>query len=462
MGFKDGWMDGEVIMPNESGIPDFQSLQNAFDSSRTQSIIYYIFDIPFHNGYDLRGVPLIERREYLKQLFETRSTETVHFSATFDVPAKDIVLSACRMGLEGVIGKRKDSTYVSRRSPNWIKLKCSQRQEFVIGGYTDPQGTRVGIGSLLLGFYDEEHKLRYAGNVGTGFSDKTLRELKAKLESVAAAENPFFKATGIGRKVHWVKPTLVAEVSFGEWTRDGHIRHSVFHGLRIDKQAEVIIRENPVHANPTKSKATPDRAPSPLPASLRVTHPERVIDPSTGFTKMDLVRYYWLVGSLMMEHLKGRPVSLVRAPDGIKGQLFFQKHLEKYKMPGVIQLAQDLDPEHPPFLEVSTPEGLLSAAQMNVIEFHTWNATKNALDKPDRMVFDLDPGEGVTWSFMQEAAQIVRIFLNELNLISFLKTSGGKGLHIVVPIKKLRDWDTERISPKPLSSTWPRRYRLVL
>lgn len=156
MKLGDGWLDGEVIVPNENGIPDFQSLQNAFDSSRTQSIIYYVFDIPFHDGYDLKTSPLIERRGYLKQLFETRSTETVHFSATFDVPPKDIVLSACRMGLEGVIGKRKDSTYVSRRSPNWIKLKCSQRQEFVIGGYTDPQGTRVGIGSLLLGFYDEE------------------------------------------------------------------------------------------------------------------------------------------------------------------------------------------------------------------------------------------------------------------------------------------------------------------
>jgi bifunctional non-homologous end joining protein LigD len=437
-----GWLDGEVIVPNENGIPDFQALQNAFDSSRTQSIIYYVFDIPFHAGYDLRSAPLIERREYLKQLFETRTTDTVHFSATFDVPPRDIVLSACRMGLEGVIGKRKDSTYVSRRSPNWIKLKCNQRQEFVIGGYTDPQGSRVGIGSLLLGFHDEEKKLRYAGNVGTGFSDKTLRELKAKLAIVAAAENPFFKATGIGRNVHWVKPTLVAEVSFGEWTREGHIRHSVFNGLRIDKKPETIIREKPVHATPTQPEAKPDPAPGRLPPSLRVSHPERVIDPSTGFTKMDLVRYYGLVGPLMMEHLKGRPVSFVRAPDGIKGQLFFQKHLEKYRMPGVIQLDPALDPEHPPFLEVSTPEGLLSAAQMNVIEFHTWNATSNAIGKPDRMVFDLDPGEGVKWSFMQEGAELVRIFLNELGLVSFLKTSGGKGLHVVVPIKRLRDWDT--------------------
>jgi bifunctional non-homologous end joining protein LigD len=442
MGFKCGWLDGEVMVLNDNGIPDFQALQNAFDSSRTQNIIYYVFDVPFYDGHDLRSVPLLERREFLRQLFAARSSETIRFSATFDVPASEIIVSACRMGLEGVIGKRKDSTYVSRRSPNWIKLKCSQRQEFVIGGFTDPQGTRIGIGSLLLGYYDEEQKLRYAGNVGTGFSVKTLRDLKAQLDKIAATANPFYKATGIGRKVHWVRPELVGEVSFGEWTREGHIRHSVFHGLRSDKKADAIIREKPAHAVAVKPEPKPGLPSKPIPASPRITHPERVIDPSTGFTKMDLVNYYGLVAPLVMEHLRERPVSLVRAPDGITGQLFFQKHLEKYKMPGVIQLDQALDPGHPPFLEVAAPEGLLSAAQMNVIEFHTWNATTNAIGKPDRMVFDLDPGEGVSWKFMQDAAQLVHIFLKELQLASFLKTSGGKGLHVVVPIKRLRDWDT--------------------
>ncbi|WP_258192529.1 non-homologous end-joining DNA ligase [Nitrosospira sp. Nsp2] len=237
MGFKSGWLDGEVMVLNENGLPDFQALQNAFDSSRTQNIIYYVFDVPFYDGHDLRATLLVERREFLKQLFATRSSETVRFSATFDVPASEIIVSACRMGLEGLIGKRKDSAYVSRRSPNWIKLKCCQRKEFVTGGYTDPQGTRIGIGSLLLGFYDKEQKLRYAGNVGTGFSDKSLRDLKAQLDKVAATANPFSNATGVGRKVHWVRPELVAEVSFAEWTREEHIRHSVFHGLRIDKKA---------------------------------------------------------------------------------------------------------------------------------------------------------------------------------------------------------------------------------
>ena len=457
MGLRPGWLDGEIVVPDENGIPDFQALQNAFDSSRTQGIVYYLFDIPFYDGYDLRAATLDDRREFLKTFFETPPPEPVRFSETFDAPAGDIVASACRMGLEGVIGKRKTATYVSRRSSDWIKLKCSQRQEFVICGYTDPQGSRIGIGSLLLGFYDEGKMLRYAGNVGTGFSDKTLHDLKGKLDKVAAAHSPFINAAGIGKKAHWARPTLVAEVSFGEWTRDGHIRHSVFHGLRTDKKAEVITREKPVH--PTNIK--PEKMTS-IPSSLRVTHPERVIDSSSGYTKLDLIRYYSLVAPLMLEHVRGRPVSLVRAPDGITGQLFFQKHSEKETMPGVNQLDPALDPEHEPLLEISTAEGLLSAAQMNVIEFHTWNATKNAIGKPDRMTFDLDPGEGVEWSFMQESTQLVHVFLNELGLKSFLKTSGGKGLHIIVPIKRLRDWETvkdfSQAIVQHLATTIPQRF----
>ncbi|SEO38978.1 DNA ligase D [Nitrosovibrio sp. Nv6] len=456
MKLKPGWLDGELVVLNEKGIPDFQALQNAFDSSRTQGIIYYFFDVPFYDGYDLRGVPLVERRELLKTLLET-PPEKIRFSDIFDASPHDIVASACRLGLEGVIGKRKTSTYVSRRSSEWIKLKCKQRQEFVIGGYTDPKGSRTGIGSLLLGFYDEDKKLQYAGNVGAGFSDKTLRDLKANLDKVPARRCPFVEGSGIDKKAHWIKPALVAEVSFGEWTRGGHIRHSVFHGLRSDKKAESIIREKPMHIDAAKPAK-----PASLSSSLKITNPDRVIDPSTGFKKIDLIRYYSLVAPLMLEHLKARPVSLVRAPEGISGQLFFQKHWEKENMPGVSQLDPALDPEHESLLEIETAEGLLSAAQMNVIEFHTWNATKNAIGKPDRMTFDLDPGEGVKWPLMQESAQLVYVFLKELGLKSFLKTSGGKGLHVIVPIKRLRDWDTvkdfSQAIVQHLAETIPQRF----
>jgi bifunctional non-homologous end joining protein LigD len=454
MELPDGWYDGEIILPGDRVPADFQALQGAFDSARTADIVYYLFDIPYCAGYDLRNVPLLERRAVLQRVVEHKPHDKVRFSAVFDAPAENIVESACRLGLEGVIGKRKNSAYVLRRSSDWIKLKCGLRQEFVIGGYTDPQGSRTGIGSLLLGVHDKDGNLKYAGNVGTGFNEQVLRDLRGQLDTLHANTNPFAPDADIPRKAHWVKPELVCEVAFGEWTRGGRIRHSVFHGLRDDKPASAITREEPRHAVPADKPAsagkatasTPNKkAPAPvaaLPPLFRVSNPDRVVDAASGTTKIGLVRYYALVAPLMMEHLKGRPVALVRAPSGIGGELFFQKHAERYRMPGIEQLDPAFFPGHPPMLEVATSEGLLSAAQMNVIEFHTWNGVKSAIDKPDRMTFDLDPGEGVSWRQIQEAAQLVRGFLLELGLDPFLKTSGGKGLHVVVPLRRQLDWDT--------------------
>ena len=457
MNLKPGWLDGEIVVLNQSGVPDFQALQNAFDNDRTQSIRYFLFDLPFYGGYDLRASPLTVRRELLKTLFEKPAPEQIRFSEIFDAPPDAVLDSACRLGLEGIIAKRKTSTYVSRRSPDWIKLKCAHRQEFVIGGYTDPKGSREGIGSLLLGYYDEDEDLQYAGNVGTGFNDKTLRELKAKFEKIHSESCPFVRRSAIDKKAHWIKPILVAEVTFGEWTRGGHIRHAVFRGLRSDKKADAIVREKPIHAGSAGAVSSAS-----IPSSLRITNPDRVIDPSTGFKKIDLIRYYGLIAPLMMEHLKGRPVSLVRAPEGISGELFFQKHVEKERMRGVNQLDPSLDPDHKSLLEIANAEGLLTAAQMNVVEFHTWNATKDKIDKPDRIMFDLDPGEGVQWSDMREAAQLVSIFLKELELRSFLKTSGGKGLHVIVPIKRFYDWDTvkefSQAIVQHLAATIPQRF----
>lgn len=461
MDLPDGWYDGEIIMPGEDVPADFQALQGAFDSHRTEQIVFYLFDLPFCAGHDLRDVPLVERRAVLQRIVERKPHPNVRFSEVFDVPAKQMLDSACRLGLEGVIAKRRDSAYVGRRSSDWIKLKCKLRQEFVIGGWTDPQGSRTGLGSLLLGVHGDDGKLRYAGNVGTGFNEATLRQLREELDAVAQERSPFQGGTGIPRAAHWVRPELVCEVSFGEWTRDGKIRHSVFHGLRTDKPAQQIGREPVVHAPPqdapakkpragarkagapaAPAKASAPAAATTLPANLRVSHPERVVDPQSGITKIELVRYYALVAPLMMEHLKGRPIAMVRAPDGIEGQLFFQKHLDRYKMAGVVQLDPAIFPGHPAMLEIATPEGLLSAAQMNVIEFHTWNGVKTRIETPDRMTFDIDPGEGVAWPQIQEAAQLVRAMLEELGLPCFLKTSGGKGLHLVVPLKKQFDWDT--------------------
>ncbi|SFW21293.1 DNA ligase D [Nitrosovibrio sp. Nv17] len=439
------WLDGEIAVPDAKGIPDFQALQNAFEHGRTQDIVYHLFDLPFHQGHDLRQSPLAERRRLLERLVAGRGhgSGAVRFSESFSAPGRDILASACRMGLEGVIGKRQGSFYVSRRSREWVKLKCGQRQEFVVGGYTDPRGGRAGLGSLLLGFHDGEGKLRYAGRVGTGFSDETLRDLAARLSHIAAAASPFVSspnASAIPPGARWVQPRLVAEVAFGGWTREGRVRHAVFHGLRADKDSGAVTREQPLPAAKRPASATAAAAAFP-----HVTHPERVIDPSTGFTKLDLVRYYDRAAPLILAHLRGRPVSFLRAPDGVEGQHFFQKHMSGAAMPdaisGIKALDPALDPGHPPLIGIIDREGLLSAAQMNAIEFHTWNATKNAIVHPDRMVFDLDPGSGAPWEKLREAALLLRGFLEELGLRSFLKASGGKGLHVVVPLKRQRGWE---------------------
>jgi bifunctional non-homologous end joining protein LigD len=462
MKLPDGWYDGEIVVHDEQGKPDFGLLQLAFDGSNTASIVFFLFDLPFMKGYDLRKVPLEERRALLQATLEKAPSELVRFSAEFGTDPSQLMDAACRMGLEGVIGKRRDSRYLSRRSPEWIKLKCAQRQEFVIGGYTDPQGSRTGIGSLLLGFHDKDGVLQYAGNVGSGFNEKTLRELTKKLSALETDESPFPPKAVAGRKHHWVKPRLVAEVSFSEWTKSGSVRHPVFQGLRADKPASRITRELARHVEevePVEEGAAPQGK---LPNTLKITHGERVIDAASGTTKLELVRYYALVGDLMMPHLKGRPLSLVRAPAGVGGELFFQKHADVKKLPGVIHMDEALDPGDPPMLEIVSVEGILSAAQWNVVEFHTQNATAKAYDKPDRMVFDLDPGEGVQWKAMQEAAQLMHAFLDELGLPSFLKTSGGKGLHVVVPVKGGHDWDTVKAFSQAvvrhLSSTLPDRF----
>ncbi|NHZ65135.1 DNA ligase D [Massilia genomosp. 1] len=450
----DGWYDGEIVVHDDNGRPDFGLLQLAFDGANTADIVYFLFDAPYFKGHDLRNVPLEARRALLGATLGKASSDAVRFSGEFGTDPEELVLAACKLGLEGVIGKRRDSLYVTRRSPDWIKLKCGQRQEFVIGGYTDPQGARAGIGALLLGTHDKDGVLQYAGNVGSGFTQAVLRDLKAKLSALDTDASPFPPKAVAGRKHHWVKPTLVAEVSFAEWTSAGAIRHAVFQGLRNDKPATSIGREVATHreesmqtqstskARSARAKAEPVAPQGKLPATLKVTHGERVIDKQSGATKIELIRYYALVGALMMEHLKGRPVSLVRAPGGVGGELFFQKHADVDKLPGVKQMDPALDPEHPPMLEVGSVGGILSAAQWNVVEFHTQNAIGKSYQAPNRMVFDLDPGEGVDWAAIQEAAQLMHAFLDELGLPSFLKTSGGKGLHVVVPLKGGLDWDT--------------------
>ena len=453
---KCAWVDGEAVVLDENGVPNFQALQNAFDSERTGNIVFYAFDLPFIGQRDLREEPLHVRRALLAQLMDTSHDDHLRFSEAFNETPSNLVASACKMGMEGIIAKRLSSRYVSRRSDSWLKIKCAKRQEFVIVGYTAPQGSREGLGALLLAVHDDDGTLRYAGKVGTGFDRAKLIALQKELARIETHDKPV--SGGQAKGVHWVKPERVAEVSFGEWTSDGHIRHSVFRGLRDDKPARQITRERPAagpqgeaskavknrRADKTSKAATsaqPRTAATPRAKPAKLTHPDRVIDPSTGITKLDLARYYGLVAPLLLTHLKNRPVSFLRAPGGLNAQFFFQKHLEA-AMPGVKSLPAKLDPDHPPLLEVPTAEAIMSAVQMNVVEFHTWNAVKTAIDKPDRMLFDLDPGEGVDWPAVQQGAQLMHTMLQEIGLEGWLKTSGGKGLHVVVPLRRQHDWDT--------------------
>ena len=443
LGIASAWIDGEIVVMNRKGNPDFQALQGAFDNSKTGDIVFFAFDMPFFGGYDLRRVPLVERRELLRAVLEPRQSEHVRYSEHFEAPVEQLLEGACRKGLEGLIGKRADAPYASTRSTSWVKLKCTRRQEFVVAGYTDPKGSRTGFGSLLLGVHDDEGRLVYAGNVGTGFDEALLRSLLAKLKALETGKDPFHERPR-GVKGHWVRPKLIAEVAFTEWTSDGRIRHPVFHGLRTDKDPQAITREPEVHE--VEAKKAPARAPSAMKAAVKaagigITNPDRVIDAKSKATKLDLVRYYERIAPHMLPHLVGRPIALVRARAGIGGELFFQKHGEKISIPGIRQLDRKYWPGHPPMLEVATRETLVGAAQMNVIELHTWNSTTADIAHPDRVIFDLDPGEGIKWATLKEATSLVKKMLDLLGLESFLKTSGGKGLHVVVPLEPHWDYD---------------------
>ncbi|MBW8832691.1 MAG: DNA ligase D, partial [Burkholderiales bacterium] len=443
LGLVSAWLDGEMVVLNKAGVPDFNMLQNAIDNARTKDIVYFVFDVPFLGGMDLRKVPLASRRAVLAELFDRRGSDRIRFSQAFDAPPTQMLEAACRMGLEGVMAKRADAPYVSARTETWLKLKCQMRQEFVVIGFSDRSGVKDEVGGLLLG-YHEAGVLRYGGSVGTGWNAAQGRDLHAalaRLEVDRPAVDPKTVKPGRWSKggsspKRWVKPHMVVEVAFGEWTPDGHVRHPTFRGVREEKPPGAITRELPKRWGEGTALASTHA----LPSSVKVTNPERVIDPSTGFRKLDLVRYYESIADWMLPHLKDRPVSLVRAPEGITGQTFFQKHPES-KMPGLQVLDPMLWPGHPALLAVQSREALVAAAQMNVVEFHTWNSTTRRIDQPDRVIFDLDPGEGVPWTQMLEAATLMNALLEELGLRSWLKTSGGKGLHVVVPLAPKLSYD---------------------
>ncbi|MBY4898710.1 DNA ligase D [Cupriavidus sp. AU9028] len=427
---QEGWLDGEIVVLRND-LPDFNALQNAISGKGNDEIVYFLFDVPYWNGHDLRALPLSERKNLLSQILE-EAPARLRFSEAIDAPGPQLFKAACDLGLEGLMFKRADAPYVSARTGTWLKTKCKLRQEFVIGGFSE-RAPGHEIGRLYLGVYDGE-RLVYTGGVGTGWDSATavqLRRLLGKHEIDAMPFDVYAKARrwgGSAGPARWVKPSLVAEVEFSEWTPEGHVRHASFKGLRADRPVRSVQRET------AQTSVSPKGV-----ASVRVTNPDRVIDDTAGITKLELVRYYESIAERMLPHLQDRPLSLVRAPEGIGKPTFFQKHAET-PIPGLSELPARLWPGHAALLVANSAEAIVTAAQMNVVEFHTWNSVAKRITTPDRFILDLDPGEGVTWQAMKEAALLVKALLDELGLKSWLKTSGGKGLHVVVPLTGRQDY----------------------
>ncbi|MFC3607312.1 DNA ligase D [Stutzerimonas tarimensis] len=447
LGLESAWLDGEVVVLDEDGKPDFQALQNAFENGRSGSILFYLFDVPYLNGMDLREAPLEDRRNALRMLLDAAETPLLRYSEDFSEHPDSLLDSACQMKLEGLIAKRVGSRYESRRSSSWVKIKCQNRQEFVIVGYTEPKGMRSGFGALLLGLHDEQGQLRYAGKVGTGFTQATLASVHERMQPLKIAESPVINPpTGAeARGAHWLEPQLIGEVAFAEITRQGVVRHAVFYGLRADKPAESITHER---ARPASATGPAQEAL----AKVRISHPERVVDPRSGVTKLELARYFAAIAPWILPHLHNRPLALVRAPDGVEGELFFQKHADKLGIPHITQLDRSLYPRHAGLMTIESTEALVGAAQMGTLELHAWNGVAPALDRPDRFVLDLDPDPALPWRRMLEATQLSLTLLDELGLESYLKTSGGKGFHIVVPLKPVQGWAEVKAFSKAIAS----------
>lgn len=447
---KDSWLDGEMVSLNGDGLPDFQALQNAFDVGRSLDIVYYLFDAPFLNGADQREAPVEQRRAALKAALSGSRSKLLRFSEAFAANQRDIFESACDLSLEGVIGKRAGSPYSSSRNADWIKLKCRLRQEFVIVGYTRPQGSRSGFGALLLAVNDDSG-LVYAGRVGTGFDQTALKTIYSQLTPLERKSSPLEKplTSAQARGVHWVEPTLVGEVQFAEWTREGVVRQAAFVGMRSDKPAAQIIHEQPRAAKSLKApksssaKKTSD--------GVTITHPERIIDTQSGTQKQQLAAFYQSISEWVLPFLRHRPVSLLRAPEGVDGEQFFQKHSERLAIPNIKQLDPSLDPGHARLMEIDSPRALLGAVQMGTIELHTWGATTDKIETPDLFVLDLDPDPALPWKTMLEAAQLTLSVLDELGLEAYVKTSGGKGLHLIVPLARRDGWDTVKAFAKAVA-----------
>ena len=433
-------LDGEIVALDKGGAPDFAALQSALSDGRTDELICFVFDLMFLDGADLRGLPLSERKKALKTMLEERLPRrqaNIRYVEHFVAEGDTVLRSACQMSLEGIVSKRISSTYKSGRVGDWTKSKCRGGDEVVIGGWSETAGR---FRSLLVGVHRGK-KLVYVGRVGTGFGAEAVARVHPRLKALETADSPFEgeNAPRKARDVHWAKPDLVAEIEFAGWTGDGLVRQASFKGLREDKPAEEVEANMPAKANTTKLKR-PTARPKPdadnIVMGVVISKPSKALWPDAGdgepVTKLDLAKYYETVGEWIMPHIAGRPCSIVRAPDGIDGERFFQRHA----MPGTSDLLSfvRVRGDRKPYLQIDRVEGLIAAAQIGALEFHPWNCAPGYPERPGRLVFDLDPASDVSFDRVVEAAQEIRERLEALGLVCFCKTTGGKGLHVVTPV----------------------------
>ncbi len=470
-------LDGEVVVLQPDGRTSFQALQNAIKDRRGE-LVFFAFDLLHLDGWDLRGAPLVERKRVLEELLAAAGDGgALRFSGHVEGRGQEFYRSACGHKLEGIVAKRADRPYRSGRGRDWLKIKCLSRQEFVIVGYTDPEGSRTGFGALLLAVREparqEDGGLVFAGKAGTGFDEKTLRELHKRLRKLER-KTPAFANPPRGaeaRRSHWVEPKLVAEVAFTEWTDEGLLRHPAFLGLREDKKPEEIVRERPVD-----QKAAEPPAPAAAGtakgkkgkveiAGVTLSNPDKVLYPESGTTKRDLALFYEGIGDWLLPHLKGRPLTLLRCPEGRTKECFYQKHVND-QFPDSIERVYVDGPKEQPYGAVRALHAVVWLVQLGVLELHVWGAHSDQFEKPDMMVFDLDPDEGLPWERVAEAALRMRLRLEELGLRSFLKTTGGKGLHVVVPLARRTGWDDFKAFSKAVAESIvaeePKRYTAMI
>ena len=474
LGVKSAIIDGEVVATNAEGRSSFTSLKDALSAGKSADLQYYVFDLLHFDGEDLRKLPLTERKARLAEMLKGHDFDSrINFSEHFLEADKGFLNKICDLEMEGLICKRADAPYVSGRAKSWLKVKCHKRQEFVIGGFSEPTHAERGIGAILLGYYEEE-KFVYAGKCGTGFDRDTSVALRKALDAIETAKSQYDDKlpADARRGAHYVKPQIVCEVEFTEWTTDGRLRHPSFQGLREDKPADQVGRDRALHVTQKLMEAEPP----PIEKSelkkgdvevggIRISHPDRVIFPALGVTKRQLAEYYDSIADHMLPYIVNRPISMLRCPEGLSDTCFFQRHIGKGEMKHIYDTGVKVKGRGEEYMMIKDREGLITMVQWGVIEIHPWGAMAAAPDKPNQIIFDLDPDPETPWKAVIEGVREVKTRLDEFGLKSFLKTTGGKGLHVVVPLTPKHSWATikpfSRAIAQSMAHDHPERYLAV-